>query len=288
MPDGHAGLFSEAGNGSIIPVYMKKRKKLGIALGSGGPKGLYHVGVLKTLIRNDIPIDLLAGSSVGSWVGAHYALYKDLNRLEELTNGRKIEKLLSMLEFSFGGGFLKGERLGYLLNDWLKGASFSELQIPFRAVATDLATGAQVIFRSGKLMPALRASMAIPGIFEPVPYHKRLLTDGGISNPVPDDIVRAMGADVVLAVDLNGISQESTQKAPRKDIANIVESAIDILYYHLAIASTRDADFTLRPSLQKYSSWKDYFMTDIGNQTIALGERDAKKIIPALRRKLEL
>ena len=267
---------------------MKKRKKLGIALGSGGPKGLYHVGVLKTLIQNDIPIDYLAGSSVGSWVGAHYALYKDVERLEELSNGRKMEKLLSMLEFSFGGGFLKGERLGHLLNDWLKDASFNELRIPFRAVATDLATGAPVVFHSGKLVPALRASMAIPGIFEPVPYRKHLLTDGGISNPVPDDIVRSMGAEVVLAVDLNGIPQEGVRKAPNKDIADIVESAIDILYYHLAVASTRDADFTLRPSLKRYSSWKDYFMTDIGNRTIKLGERDTKKILPALRRKLEL
>ena len=108
----------------IIPSHMKKRKKLGVALGSGGPKGLYHIGVLKALAESNIPIDYLAGSSIGAWVGGHYALNENIEQLEELTNGRKIEKLMSMLEFSLSGGFIKGNKLERLLNEWLGRARF--------------------------------------------------------------------------------------------------------------------------------------------------------------------
>ena len=130
---------------------MKKRKKLGVALGSGGPKGLYHIGVIKELVKNGIPIDYLAGSSIGSWVGGHYALFQDIEKLEELTNGRKIEKLISMFEFSFSGGLIKGKKLEQLLDEWLEGARFSDLKIPFRAVATDLMAGVPVVFQTGDL-----------------------------------------------------------------------------------------------------------------------------------------
>jgi NTE family protein len=268
---------------------MKKRKKLGVALGSGGPKGLYHIGVLKTLIKNRIPIDYIAGSSIGSWIGAYYALYRNVDRLEELTNGRKFEKLVSMLEFSLNGGLIKGDKFELLIKDWLKDARFVDLKIPFRAVTTDLITGEPVIFRSGKLAPILRASMAVPGAFAPVVHQNRILTDGGISNPVPCDIVRSMGADVILAVDLNGISEKRHRHKVKydKNIGDILGMAINILYYHLAIELTKDADFVLRPELQKYASWKDYFFENEGGKIIAIGERDTRKLIPTLRKKLE-
>jgi NTE family protein len=267
---------------------MKKRKKLGVALGSGGPRGLYHIGVLKALAENDIPIDYLAGSSVGAWVGGHYALNKNIEQLEELTNGRKIEKFMSMLEFSFSGGVIKGNKLERLLNDWLEGARFEDMKIPFRAVATDLMAGVPVVFRTGSLAPALRASMAIPGAFAPVAHQNKILIDGGISNPVPDDIVRRMGADVVLAVDLNGIPRgKDIKKQKPTAIADILETAINVLYHHLAAATTKDADIILRPYLERYAGWSDYFFTNKGREAIELGERETKKIIPKLKRRLE-
>jgi NTE family protein len=270
---------------------MKKRKKLGVALGSGGSRGLYHVGVLKTLEKNNIPIDYLAGSSIGAWVAGHYALHKNVAELEELTSGRRIEKLMSLFEFSFSGGVIGGKKLERLLNDWLDHGTFSSTKIPFRAVATNLATGEEVVFKSGNLAFALRASMAIPVAFKPVPYRKGLLVDGGISNPVPDDIVRKMGADVVLAVDLmdEAYSAPLFLKKKTLTIIEILESSLDILCRHLAMATTKDADIILRPRLGKFANLADYFFGfgNNGEEAIALGERETKKIIPALRKKLE-
>jgi len=267
---------------------MKNRKKLGVALGSGGLKGLYHIGVLRALAENDIQIDYLAGSSVGAWVGGHYARFKNIEKLEELTNGRKVEKLISMFEFSFSGGLIKGQKLERLLDEWLEGAQFNDLHIPFRVVATDLMAGLPVVFRTGKLAPALRASMAILGAFAPVVYQKKMFIDGGISNPVPDDIVKKMGADIILAVDLNGIPRgKDIKKVQPRAISNILLTSVNILSHHLAVATTKDADIVLRPYLEQYTSMSDYFFTDKGQEAIALGERETKKIIPELKRKLE-
>lgn len=269
---------------------MKKRKKLGVALGVGGPRGLYHIGVLKTLVKNKIPVDYLAGSSIGAWIGGHYALHKDVDQLEELTNFRKMEELMSMLEFSFSGGFIKGDKLQRLLDEWLGRARFEDVKIPFQATATDLISGETIVFKTGNLASAVRASMAIPGVFAPVKSRSKVLIDGGISNPVPDDLVRAMGADVVLAVDLMheiSTTPSLTQKG-ELTITETLQSAVDILCRHLAVATTRDADMVLRPNLGKYASFKDYFFTDKSHKAIALGERETKKIIPALRKKLEL
>ena len=138
------------------------------------------------------------------------------------------------------------------MEEWLGGAKFSDLKIPFRAVATDLMAGTSVVFRSGKLAPALRATSAIPGAFAPVTYQKRTFMDGGVSNPVPDDIVRAMGADIVLAVDLNGVPWgKGIKKVPPRAIGDILEMAVNILSHHLAVATTKDADIVLRPYLEK-------------------------------------
>lgn len=105
---------------------------------------------------------------------------------------------------------------------------------------------------------------------------------------MPDDVVRKMGADIVLAVDLNGIPRgKDIKKAQPQAIGDTLESAINILCHHLAVATTRDADVVLHPYLEKYAGWRDYFFTDRGREAIALGERETKKIIPVLRRKLE-
>jgi NTE family protein len=267
---------------------MKKRKKLGVALGSGGARGLYHIGVLKALVKNDIPIDYLAGSSVGAWIGGHYALNKDIEKLEEFTVGKKMEKLMGMFEISFSGGFIKGEKLQRLLGEWLEDAQFSDLKIPFRAIATDLIAGNPVVFKTGNLASALRASMAIPGVFAPVSYQKKLFIDGGISNPVPDDVLRQMGADVVLAVDLNGIPHgRDTGTVRSQTISDTLKSAVNILCYHLAVATTQDADIVLHPYLEKYAGWTDYLFTNKGREAITLGERETRKIVPELRKKLE-
>lgn len=265
---------------------MAKRKKLGLALGSAGQYGLYHIGVLKTLVAHDIPIDMIAGVSSGAWVGGHYALYKDIEKLKEFTNGRRMEKLSSFMEFSFSKGIIKGTKLKRLLDAWLGHATFRDLQIPFHAVATDLHTGKQIVFKEGNLAFALRASMSLPAVFEPIPHKKYLLTDGGISNPVPDDIVRKMGADIVLSVNLDNLTIERTV-TQKQNMRDVMQRSMDILLYNLTEHSLRDSDIVLAPRLEQFS-WFDYFTSEKGDQLIARGARDAARIIPELKKKLEL
>ena len=184
--------YSKAGN----------NKTVGLALGSGGVRGLAHVGIIKTLIENGIPIDNIAGTSIGAWVGAHYALFQDIEKLEEYTVGKKKEKFLSMLEISFKGGVIKGRKIVQLFDEWLDGAAFEDTKIPIKIIAADVITGEQVVFDSGKLAPAIRASISIPSLFEPFSYKGNTLIDGGICNPVPVDIAKGMGSDVIIATSL--------------------------------------------------------------------------------------
>ncbi|MFA6594410.1 MAG: patatin-like phospholipase family protein [Candidatus Buchananbacteria bacterium] len=258
------------------------KKTLGLALGSGGPRGLAHIGVIKTLLKHNIPIDYLSGSSIGSWVGAHYALYEDIEKLEEFTAGKRQEKLFSFLEPSFKGGIIRGDRSEKMLNDWLGGASFKDLKIPLRIVATDLITGQAIVFDHGNLAFASRASMAVPGIFKPVKFNKYLLVDGGISNPVPDDVAKQMGSDVVVAVNLDFFGDYEFAKVNPK-FSEVSIRTMDIMRQYLAEYCLREADFIVRPDLSQYGSWTKYFFGNSGPQIIEIGARETEKIIPKLK-----
>lgn len=262
---------------------MAKRKTIGLALGSGAVRGFAHIGVIKTLVKHNIPIDYISGSSIGSWVGAYYSLYQDIEKLEEFTIGKRKEKFLSFLEPTLSGGIVKGERLQTMLDGWLGRASFSDLKIPLDTVATDLISGKQVIFNQGNLALAIRASMAVPGVFRPVKFGKMLLVDGGISNPVPDDLVKNMGADIVIAVNLdNRDNFKYIEK--RLDFAAVAVRTIEIMRQNLADYSIQYSDIIIKPDLAKYSSWAKYFLSGQGRQIVSIGEKETEKIIPQLKK----
>lgn len=264
---------------------ISKKPKIGLALGSGAIRGLAHVGVIKALLKHRIPIDYLAGSSIGAWVGAHYGLFEDIRLLEKLMVGNKKEKLFSFLEPSFEGGVIKGEKIEKLLQEWLLDASFKDLKIPLWVTATDLASGQGVVLKSGKLAPAVRASMSIPGLFKPVLEKNRILIDGGASNPVPDNLVKEMGADIVIAVNLDHFSAE---KSSRIDLnfTTVAERTMLVVRHHLAQKNMRAADIIIQPPLNKYASWKEYFVKDIGDSIVRVGERATEKAIPLIEKKI--
>lgn len=268
----------------------KERKTLGLALGSGGVRGLSHVGVIKTFLKHNIPIDFIAGASIGAWVGAHYALFKDIKRLEEFTVNRKEEKLRILLEPSLRGGLIGGERTRKLLTLWLEDASFEETLIPLSVVATDVYKRRAVVYSSAALVPAVQASMAIPGLFQPVTYHGRVLIDGGVTNPVPTDVVKQMGADVVVGVNLD-LMPEGTedQDAPHKPLGmmEVANRTIDIMRHYLASSCNRSADIIIEPLVETYASWTQYFRKDVGYEVVSVGEKATEKIIPELRVLLE-
>jgi NTE family protein len=179
-----------------------QRKKVGLALGSGAARGFSHVGVIRVLEQAGIPVDYVAGTSIGAIVGAVYAAGA-LEHGEEFIETLDWKKMTLLLDPLFPvSGLLGGKRLEKLFDSLLQGKRLEEFALPFAAVAADVATGEEVVLTSGDAVKAVRASMALPGIFTPVYWEDRFLVDGGIVTPVPVQAVQNLGADVVIAVNL--------------------------------------------------------------------------------------
>ena len=185
-------------------VRFWKHKRVGLALGSGGARGWAHLGVLQALQEKNIRVDVVAGTSMGALVGAFLAAGRE-QALRELALNLDWKVLRQFFwEISLSrSGLTDGKRLLEETRKLLGAKEFRELNLPFRAVATDLDLGAEVVLSSGNLLEAVRASISIPGVFSPVWVGKRLLVDGGLVNPVPVNVARAMGAQVVIAVDVS-------------------------------------------------------------------------------------
>ncbi|HVC11809.1 MAG TPA: patatin-like phospholipase family protein, partial [Burkholderiales bacterium] len=178
------------------------RPRIGLVLGSGSARGWAHVGVIRALEEAGIRPDLVCGTSIGALVGAAYAA-GELDRFEQWVLGMGFKDVLALMDVRLGGGMLKGERLMEFLRRNFVDRPIEELPMPFAAVATALQTGAEVWLRSGSTVEAVRASIALPALFTPVVQEGRILVDGGLVNPVPVSLARAMGAEIVIAVDLS-------------------------------------------------------------------------------------
>jgi len=180
------------------------KPKVAIALGSGAARGWAHIGVINELRNLGIEPEIVAGSSIGALVGAAYAA-DQLERLEQWTRALDWKGILKYLDPTLlGGGLIQGEKLTELVAQYVEDLHFEALPRPLGVVATELETGREVWFREGPVMAAVRASIGLPGLFTPLKHEGRWLVDGGLANPVPVSLCRAMGADVVIAVNLNG------------------------------------------------------------------------------------
>ena len=184
-------------------VLARRTPRLGLVLGSGSARGWSHIGVLQALQDAGLRPDVVCGASIGALVGAAYAA-GDLQRLADWVQSLGLRDVFGFMDFRLAGGMLKGEKL---IDFWRRNFSdfaIEDSPLPYAAVATDLHSGAEVWLREGSIAEAVRASIALPGLFTPVLQDGgRLLVDGGIVNPVPVSLARAMGADIVIAVDLN-------------------------------------------------------------------------------------
>ncbi|MDD5366822.1 MAG: patatin-like phospholipase RssA [Gallionellaceae bacterium] len=179
-----------------------RRPRVGLALGSGSARGWAHVGVIRALEQAGVRPDLVCGTSIGALVGAAYAA-GEIDRFEQWLLGLGMADVLSFMDVHLSGGLIKGERLMEFFRRNFIDRPVEELDLPFGAVATALHTGAEVWLREGSTIDAVRASIALPALFTPVLRDGRMLVDGGLVNPVPVSLARAMGADIVIAVDLN-------------------------------------------------------------------------------------
>ncbi|MGD9867242.1 MAG: patatin-like phospholipase family protein, partial [Hyphomicrobiales bacterium] len=176
-----------------------RKPKIGIALGGGAARGWAHIGVLKALAEAGIAPDVVAGTSIGAVAGGCYAAGK-LDQLEEFALSLNRRKIFGFLDFNFGGsGLISGRRLCGELDSHLKECMIPDLNRRFVAVATELGTGHEIWLSKGRLVPAMHASYALPGIFRPVHLNGRWLIDGAFVNPVPVSVCRALGANIVIA-----------------------------------------------------------------------------------------
>jgi NTE family protein len=179
-----------------------RRRKLGVVLGAGAARGWAHIGALQELAALGITPDIVVGSSVGAVVGGCYAAGK-LDQLEVFTRSLTKRRVFGLIDFSFnGGGLIGGDRLRQRLEESMGALNIEELPLRFASVATEIATGHEIWLKRGPLVEAMRASYALPGIFEPVRVGGRWLIDGAIVNPVPISVARAMGADQVIALNI--------------------------------------------------------------------------------------
>lgn len=191
-----------------------KRSRIGLALGGGAARGWSHIAVLRELEARSIQPEVIAGTSIGALVGAAYALGR-LDALEAWVRGMRWPDLAGYFDIRLEGGLIAGERLMSALAELIGDSDFADCRIPFAAVATDLETGQERWLREGRVLEAVRASIAMPILFSPVRYEQTWLVDGGLVNPVPVSLCRAMGANRVIAVDLlsDALERESLQPA---------------------------------------------------------------------------
>ena len=181
---------------------MSHKPVLGLVLGSGSARGWAHIGAIRALEEAGLRFAVVCGTSIGALVGAAY-VSDNLERLETWVSGLKFKEVVGFFDLTLNGGMIRGERLMDFFRAHFRDRAIGELDKAYAAVATDLATGREVWLREGGLMEAVRASIALPGLFTPALVQGRWLVDGGLVNPVPVSLARALGAEIVIAIDLN-------------------------------------------------------------------------------------
>ena len=190
---------------------MRKIPKIGLALSGGAARGLAHIGVLKALEEESIPIDMIAGTSAGAVIGAGYAKEREAAILEEIALGVDWKKLAHLVDLNLillWKGFVQGQKVKSFLSSIIGDVKFEDLEIPFAVVAADVESMEEIVINKGSVIDAVRASISMPVIFTPMKWGDKFLIDGGVVNPMPVDVVRNMGAEVVIAVNVLAIAQQ--------------------------------------------------------------------------------
>lgn len=294
------------------------KPKLGIALGSGSARGWAHLGVLRALGEAGVKPDIVCGCSIGAFIGAAYA-NGDLERLEEWVSGLTWQSVVSLLDVSLKSGLIKGNKLIQFFEQQFVNVPFESLPVPFGCVATELDSGREVWLREGNVAQAVRASIALPGLFTPVRRQGTLLVDGGLVNPVPVSLCRAMGADIVIAVDLgsdlvgrafrgNGVQPPVTNiEADMRwtsrllarlglagngndpslpSLLTVINASINIMQVRIARSrlAGEPAEMLIAPRLAQLGLM-DYHR---GREAIAEGQAAVQRVLPALQDVLQL
>jgi NTE family protein len=272
----HVREFAYADPVTPVPSPAPSRPKIGVALGGGFARGIAHLGVLRVLQEENIPVDFLAGTSAGAMLAIAYA------------SGHKIPEIVAQSRATrfkdFGNwklswlGLASNQKLEHYPRKYLGVSTFEELKIPLVIAATDLATGEPAYFSSGPLGPALRASCAYPGMFVPVEIDDHIYVDGFLAAPVPVEAARKMGADIVIAVFL-----EAANSRKPTSVVDVIGLSFAILQRHADLEWRRAADIIIEPIVKDFL-WDDFEKT---SELIAAGEMAARTALPKIRAALE-
>jgi NTE family protein len=260
--------FAYAGQGD--------RPKIGLALGGGFARGIAHIGVLRVLEENEIPIDYIAGTSVGALIAATYASGTPLEEMERQGYNTRFHDFgrwtLSRM------GMASNERLEHYLHKFTPAEFFHEMKIPLSVVATDLMSGKSVHFTEGEIGPALRASCAYPGLFLPVEYRGQILVDGFLTETVPAEAAREMGADIVIGVHL----EPGLLGSPPQNTIEVISRSFSIIQTAAAQLWHTDVDVLIEPEVH-HIQWDEFVKTP---QLVAAGEIAARAALPKIREAL--
>ncbi len=239
-----------------MTITQSNRKKIGLALGGGYARGLAHVGVLEVFEREGIPIDLIAGTSIGALIGALYSRQKDASKIREQAMALDWVGITSLVDLTLPkSGLIGGKRITNLLRRLIGNVNFKDLNIPLSCIATDIINGEEVVINEGSVLEAVRASFSIPIIFSVVKHRGRYLVDGGLVDPVPVSVVRKMGADFIIAVDVTPDIKDranyitKNQEAKEPGIFQVITQSIYISTYLTSRTVSDGADIAIHPHL---------------------------------------
>ena len=258
---------------SCAPMEIKptpRPAKIALVLGAGASRGFAHIGVLKILESNKIPIHMIVGTSAGSFVGSIYAYGFTAFQLQKMSFSIERGDIVDLTIPD--NGFVKGEKLEEYINTLLNNTPIEKLRIPFYAVATDIQNAQEVVFGKGNTGTAVRASCSIPGIFRPVKVGDRTYVDGGVVSPVAVDAAKRYGADFVIAVD---ISSDIGDRPPESTIETILQS-VSIMYSKLSSIQLSKADIVIRPKVG-YIGSSDFTKK---HEAVLEGEKAAIEALP--------
>jgi NTE family protein len=272
-------LHDQSGHGKTTTSTVASSPKagVGLALGGGFARGFAHLGVLQVLQQHNIPISHIAGTSVGSILGAAYASGAPLERIIETSRTLRFRDIARWRVSRLG--LASNQRLGSLMERVFGSRQFEDLQIPLAVVATDLSSGEPVVFTQGNLVDAIRASSAFPGLFEPVEIGTRCLADGGLVAPVPTQAARMLGAKTVIGV---SVGMQDGHRGIPTNIFQVVSRAVGAAQKHQLEVWEAHADLVLRPDVQSLA-WDDFGRAD---EAIEAGAAAARRALPRIEKLL--
>ena len=255
---------------------MINGKKVGLCLGSGGARGLAHVGVLQVLEENGIVPDIISGCSAGAIFGSIYAAGTNLYLLEKFLGTVEASSLIDW-GIPLNGGFLSGDRIEEVVLTLTHDLSFSETRIPFVCIATDLMSGEMKVFEEGKLHRAVRASMAVPGVFTPALIDEHYYVDGGVVEELPVDVLRQRGADVIITSDL-GIKRNFFDPEHPSPL-DILRRSTDIMQARMTLRQEDKGDVVIRPD----ASFMGLLKINGYEESVAAGRLKALEALPRIQ-----